>query len=158
MAKNKIGGELPLEQYRLAMEGLPFVTVDILFFNRLKTKTLLGKRANEPYAGVLYAFGGRLYKNEEFTDAAVRIAKKETGISLSPDDITFVGVLNEINETSRFEGINYHAVDLYFGCIVDEKQLVVPDDQHSELEWVSVDDPTLHPNVQTRIVGALRAL
>ena len=157
MTGKPLGGELSPERYREAMQELPLVTVDIIFFNPGKTKTLLGKRTNEPYTGDWYSFGGRLYKNEEFVDAAVRIAKKETGISLSSSELTFVGVLNEISDTSRFEGINYHAVDVYFGCTIEE-QAVVLDDQHSEAKWFDVSDPTLHPNIRTRIEGALRVL
>ncbi len=154
----KIGGEeLSPDDYRSAMEKLPLVTVDIIFFNPEKTKTLLGRRINEPYAGMFYSFGGRLYKNEEFVDAACRIAKKETGISLSPSELTFAGILNEISDNSRFDGINYHAVDVYFGCIVSERDVSL-DDQHSEAKWFDVNDPTLHPNIKRRIDGALRAL
>ena len=157
MNMKMIGGELPLEHYRLAMEEFPLVTVDILFFNPEKTKTLLGKRAYEPCKGVFFTFGGRLHKNEEFVDAALRIARDETDISLSPADIKFAGVLNEIHDTSKFDGINYHAVDVYFACSIEERTPVL-DDQHSEAAWFDVDDPTLHPNVRTRITGALHAL
>lgn len=157
MRGKHIGGELPIERYREVMENLPLATVDVLFFNPEKTKTLLGKRVSEPYAGLWYAFGGRLYKNEEFKDAAVRIAEEEAGIHLSPDDLIFAGVLNEISANSRFEGINYHAVDIYFACVIEERVPTL-DRQHSEAAWLSVEDPTLHPNVQARIAGALRAL
>ncbi|MDO8514676.1 MAG: NUDIX domain-containing protein [bacterium] len=149
--------ELSFDDYRFAMEKLPLATVDILFFNSEKTKTLLGRRENEPYAGTFYSFGGRLLKNEELADAACRIAKKETGVSLSPSKLTFVGILNEISDNSRFDGINYHAVDIYFGCVI-EKQAITLDEQHSEAKWFDVNDPTLHPNVRARIDGALRAL
>ena len=150
-------GELPLDSYRKAMHELPLVTVDILFFNPEKTKTLLGKRVREPYARIWYAFGGRLHKNEEFADAALRIGKKECGLVLKAENIMQAGVLNEISPNSIFEGVNYHSVDIYFGCIIEE-QPVVLDDQHSEARWFDVNDPTLHPNVQKRIAGALGAL
>ena len=146
-----------MDRYRAAMQELPLVTVDIIFLSPNKTKILLGKRTNEPYAGEFYSFGGRLYKNEGFKDAACRIAKEEVGISLTPDEITFVGVLNEINDGSIFEGINYHTVDVYFVCTIESGTTSL-DSQHSEMRWFSVDDANLHPNVKVRIEGALRVL
>lgn len=156
MMDKQVGGKLPLERYRTAMEELPLVTIDVIFLNPERTKILLGKRTNEPYAGIFYSFGGRLYKNEDFLDAARRIAKEEVGIELSPSGLTFAGVLNEINAASIFERVNYHAVDVYFVYVIDGKS-VKPDGQHSALAWFPVDDAHLHPNVRARIEGALRA-
>lgn len=155
--KHTTGGELPPEPYRQAMENVPLVTVDVLFFNPEKTKTLLGRRTNEPYAGMWYSFGGRLYKNEEFVDAAIRLAKKETGVSLSPDNLVQAGVLNEINPNSIFDGINYHSVNIYFACIIDHTDVSL-DHQHSEARWIDIDDQSLYPYVRAKIAGALHAL
>lgn len=152
-----IGGEVPLERYRSVMEEFPLATVDVVLLNPDRTKTLLGKRTRDPYVGQFCTFGGRLYKNEEFKDAAIRIAKEETGIALSPAELTFAGVINEINDNSVFPGVGYHAVDIYFVCVIKE-QAVVLEEQHSEAQWLSVEDQTFHPNVRTRIEGALRAL
>jgi len=155
MSEQRIGGTLPIERYRAAMEDMPIVTVDVIFLNPDKTKILLGKRTNEPYAGQFYSFGGRLYKNEDFLDAAYRIAKQEVGVSLLPQALTFAGILNEINDSSIFEGVNYHTVDVYFVCSIEDES-VQPDSQHSEIGWFSVDDAGLHPNVKARIEGALK--
>ena len=157
MAQNKIKGELSIEQYRAAMETLPLPTVDVVLFNAEKSEVLLGKRVKEPYAEMFCTFGGRLYKNEEFADEACRIIKKETGLSLSPSEITFAGVINEINDVSLFEGVSYHSVDIYFGCVIEEQAITI-DDQHSEARWLPVEYPTLPPHVRARINGALRAL
>jgi len=155
MSKLRVGGSLPLERYRAAMEDVPIVTIDVLFLNPDKTKILLGKRVNEPFAGEFYSFGGRLYKNEEFLDAALRITKQELGFSIPPTALTFGGVLNEMNDSSIFGGVNYHTVDVYFVCTVED-EVPVLDSQHSEARWFSVDDPALHPNVKARIEGALK--
>ncbi len=149
--------ELPRDQYRLAMQELPLVTIDVLFFNADGTKILLGKRRNEPYAGVFFSFGGRLYKNEELIDAACRVAEKEVGVTLSPSDLTFGGVYNEISPNSVFEGINYHAVDIYFYTLIGDTDVEL-DDQHTEARWFPVEDPNIHPNVRARIDGACAAM
>ena len=148
---------MPIERYRAAMEEFPIVTVDVVFLSPDKKKILLGKRINEPYAGEFYSFGGRLYKNEDFVDAAIRIAKQELDISLTPQTLTFAGALNEINDSSIFEGLNYHAVDVYFVCTIENKETAL-DAQHSEVQWFPVDAPDLHPNVKARIHGALKAI
>ncbi len=157
MSALPIGGRLPLERYRQTMDESPIVTVDVLFLNPEKTKLLLGKRINEPYKDWFYSFGGRLYKNEEFMQAAIRIAKEEIGVSLYPSALTFIGVLNEVGDSSIFEGVNYHAVDVYYYCTIEEKDIVL-DGQHSETAWFSLDDETLHPNVINRIVGLKKIL
>jgi colanic acid biosynthesis protein WcaH len=157
MSEFPVGGRIPLERYRTAMEDMPIVTIDVLFLNPEKTKILLGRRINEPYAGKFYSFGGRLFKNEALLDAARRIAKEEVGIALAPDDLTFHGIVNEINPSSIFEGVNYHTVDVYFVCTITD-EAVTPDSQHSEMQWFSVDDPDLHPNVKARIKGGLQSL
>ena len=157
MTQFPVGGMMPRERYRAAMEDMPIVTVDVLFFNPDKTKILLGKRTNQPYAGQFYSFGGRLFKNEDLLDAAFRIAKQEVGISLLPQALTFAGVLNEINDSSIFEGVNYHTVDVYFACTIND-EAVQPDSQHSEIQWFPIDDVSLHPNVKARIEGALRPM
>lgn len=157
MSTLPVGGKIPLERYRAAMEDLPIVTIDVLFFNPEKTKLLLGKRVNEPYADEFYSFGGRLYKNENLFDAACRIAKEELGIIRTPDELTYGGIINEINPSSIFDGVNYHTLDVYFACALAD-ETVQFDGQHSEMQWFSVDDETLHPNVKIRIEGSLRAL
>ncbi len=157
MSEPHVGGKLPLDRYRAAMEELPIVTIDVIFLNPDKTKILLGKRTNEPYAGQFYSFGGRLYKNEDFLNAACRIAKQEVGVLLLPQSLTFAGVLNEINDSSIFEGVNYHTVDIYFVCTIKDEAVQL-DSQHNEVQWFSVDDAALHPNVVARIKGALTAL
>lgn len=157
MDHNVTSNDLPLERYRALMEDAPICTIDVVFLNPDKTKVLLGKRVNEPFAGVFFCFGGHLKKNEEFLHAACRIAKQEVGISIAPAELTFGGVLNEINDSSIFAGVNYHDVDVYFSCGIEE-QAVVLDGQHSEARWFPVNDPALHPNVRARIAGALRAV
>ena len=149
--------KVPLEQYRETMRDFPIVTVDVIFLNADRTKVLLGRRTSEPHAGKFYSFGGRLYKNEDLKEAACRIAQEEVGITLAPRELRFAGVLNEIDDNSKFEGINYHAVDLYFGCVIGDV-VVSLDPQNSEARWFDVNDATHHPYVREKIAGALRAL
>ncbi len=149
---------VPIETYRTLLEFSPVCTVDVIFFNPNKTLTLLGKRVNNPYQNILYTFGGRLRKNEAFKEAAVRIAEKETGIIVHESDLIFVGVENEITDSSIFEGVNYHAVALYFACIIPKDTIVTLDPQHSIYSWTPVDDQSLHPNIKNRINNSIKVL
>ncbi len=157
MSKLPVGGKLPTDRYRQAMEDSPIVTVDVLFLDSEKKHILLGLRENEPYKGEYYSFGSRMYKNEDFMQAAIRITKEEIGVSLYPSALTYVGAINEINEISIFEGVNYHAVDIYFYCVIDSTSIVL-DDQHSKTKWFDLDDESIHPNVKTRIEGLKKIL
>lgn len=157
MSHLPVGGRLPLERYRQTMEDSPIVTVDILFLDIDKKQLLLGLRENEPYKGEFYSFGSRMYKNEDFMQAAIRIAKEEIGVSLHPSALTYVGAINEINEISIFEGVNYHAVDIYYYCVIDSTSIML-DQQHSETKWFDLDDDSIHPNVRTRIEGLKKIL
>ncbi len=150
--------DVPAETYRMLLEFSPVCTVDVVFFNPKKTLTLLGKRVNNPYKDTMYTFGGRLRKNETFKKAAVRISEKETGIVMRAPDLTFVKVEDEINDSSIFEGVNYHAVALYFACVISEDTKVILDAQHSAYAWVPVTDLNLHPNIKNRIANSLKAL
>lgn len=143
--------------YRTLMEVSPICTVDVIFLDAKKNRTLLGRRTSAPYRDAFFSFGGRLHKNEEFVEAALRIARSETGILLKAEDMVFAGILNEIAPDSKFEGINYHAVDVYFGVQVDHETFEL-DFQHSDAAWVAVDDPSLHPNVRFKVQKAIEAL
>lgn len=157
MSTHPIGGKLPTDRYRQGMEDSPIVTVDVLFLDADKKRILLGLRENAPYKGEYYSFGSRMYKNEDFIQAAIRIAKEEIGVSLTSPDLTYVGAINEINDTSIFEGVNYHAVDIYFYCVIDSESIVL-DQQHSDTKWFDLNDESIHPNVRTRIEGLKKVL
>lgn len=153
-----IGGRLPLERYRQLMDDGPIVTVDVMFLNPERTKLLLGKRINEPYKDEYFSFGGRLYKNEAFIDAACRITKEELGLDIPASELTFAGVTADFGDSSIFEGVNYHSVDIFYVCTITEDLNVSLDAQHSDVKWFSLDDTTLHPFVQNRIQGVKKTL
>lgn len=141
---------LPLATYRKILDITPVCTVDVLFFNSTKTKTLLFKRENDPLKGVYFSMGGRLGKNETLEDCAVRQAFKETGISIKKSKLTFGGVQEEIHPNSIFKNVSYHAVDTFYGYILKNESVKL-DSQHSDSKWFSVTDKTLHPFIKAKI-------
>ncbi len=144
--------------FKEILSFVPICTVDIVFFNKEKNKILLCKRINQPLEGVYFINGGRLFKNEELEDCAVRQAKTELGISVDKNKLIFGGVSNEIFDTSRFENVGYHAMDVFFGYIIDENIEIKFDEQHSDHKWFQTDDLRLHPFIKRRIDSLIKKL
>jgi colanic acid biosynthesis protein WcaH len=149
---------LPLEQYKTLMEIAPIATVDVIFFNETKDKTLLFRRVNEPLKGTYFTIGGRLAKGETFVECALRQAKRELGLSLDPDRLWFGGVQEEIHPNSSFPGISYHSVDLFYGYILEADVTPQLDPQHDAYSWFSTTDETLHSLLKSKVKKTLTAL
>ena len=147
---------IPAEKYQGILEAMPICAVDVVFFNEDKTKTLLFKRLNEPLKGTYFSIGGRLLKNEKLEDCAVRQAFREVGIRVQKDQLVLGGVQEEIHDASAFGEISYHAIDIFYGYVLSSGEKITLDDQHSEYQWFSVSDTTLHPFIKTKIASLLR--
>lgn len=143
------------ETYSKIMELMPICTVDVHFFNPDLTKTLLFLRNNEPLKNEYFSIGSKLNKNEDLTDAAIRIANEEIGLIVPKDALIFGGVNNEIFTISAFAGIGYHTVNLFFGTIIDDDSKIMLDAQHSMKQWFDVDDKNLHPHLRVKISALL---
>ena len=143
------------EKYKEILDIAPVCTVDVLFFNKDRTKTLLFKRQNDPLKGVYFSIGGRLQKNEMFLNCALRQNLLEAGIDIKINEIFFGGVQEEIHPNSIFEGVSYHAVDIFYGYVLEDEKIEL-DKQHSDYRWFSVNDDTLHPFIKTKISSLLK--
>lgn len=150
---------IPEATYKTMIEHLPICTVDVLFFNEDKTKTLLFRRNNEPAKGIYYSIGGRLDKNETFLECAVRQAKRELNIDINPDRTVFGGVIKESFENSAFGEEPYSNVDLFYGYVLEDENIKLAlDDQHNDYKWFSVEDQSIYPFVKSKIKQTLSAL
>lgn len=138
------------------METMPICTVDVLFFNGDKTKTLLFKRNNEPMKGAYFSIGGRLTKGELLEECAVRQASREAGIAIRKDGLVFGGMQEEMCPNSIFQGISYHAIDIFYGYILTNEEIKL-DVQHSDYQWFSISDERLHPFIKTKVESLLKA-
>ena len=147
---------IPSGEFQKIVDTVPICTVDVLFFNSDKTETLLFRRQNEPLKGTFFSLGGRLLKGESLEDCAVRQAMREAGIAVRKEELTFGGVQGELHHNSMFKGVAYHAIDVFYGHILHEEDVLL-DSQHSVYQWFLVSDPTLHPFVQSKISGILKA-
>ena len=150
---------IPTDQYKMVMDIAPIATVDVLFFNKDKSKTMLFRRVNEPLRGVYFTMGGRLAKGETFIECALRKAKEELNFTLDPSMLVFAGVQEEIHPNSIFSGISYHAVDLFYGYILEDDEIIQTlDTQHDDAQWFSVSDETLHSILKTKLSQTLKQL
>ncbi|MBC7504070.1 NUDIX domain-containing protein [Candidatus Gracilibacteria bacterium] len=139
--------------YTDILRNMPIPTVDILFLNS-QNQILLGKRNNEPLMGIYYIPGGRVNKGERSLDATKRKVFEELGINIDISRLQFVGVYDDIFENSAFDDITTHCIPvtyLYQLNSYEELELSLGDAQHSDLQFFSLDDPSLHEMVQMRV-------
>ena len=146
---------IPAETYQWILEVMPICAVDVVFFNKDKTKTLLFKRLNEPLKGKYFSIGGRLLKNEKLEDCVVRQALWEVGVQIQKDRLILGGVQEEIYGTSAFGEISYHAIDIFYGYVLGDEEITL-DNQHSDYQWFSVSDDTLHLFIKTKVTSLLK--
>ena len=146
---------IPTKKYHGVLEVMPICAVDVVFFNKDKTKTLLFKRLNEPLKGTYFSIGGRLLKNEKLEDCAVRQALREAGVRIQKDQLVLGGVQEEIFGASAFGEISYHAINIFYGCVLSDEEITL-DNQHSDYQWFSVSDETIHPFIKTKVTSLLK--
>lgn len=142
--------------YKNLLRYFPVPTVEVVFFDKTMKKTLLFRRNNQPLKGVFFSMGGRILKNEQLLEAAVRKVKEEIGVIVNPKKLFFGGVQDEIHTKSIFPNIGYHCINIYFGYILNEERIVL-DSQHSEARWFSVSNKKIHYFVKNKIRNLISA-
>ena len=126
--------------FQTVIENVPLVSIDlcIVYDGRL----LLGMRNNEPLKGVWFTPGGRILKNETWTESLKRIALSELGLQVDgPENFQLMGVWDHFYDNSVIsKNISTHYVNLPhympMECLPDLKL----DDQHDEMAWFDLDD------------------
>jgi colanic acid biosynthesis protein WcaH len=135
------------------INATPLVSVDLIIQNP-KQQILLGKRLNRPAMGFWFVPGGRIRKNETLDKAISRISHTELGITLSRQDSHLLGAYDHIYTDNYFDkdGINTHYIALGYAFTLDEIPKIQTDDQHSDINWFSVEQllkhPDIHPNTK----------
>ena len=101
----------------------------IVVFNKNLSKTLMCKRAKEPYKGMLNLVGGKIERENDGVNEAYRELREETNINC--DDITLVHFMN----------IEYVTLDkyleVYYGILNKDVSLV---EEVNKLEWIDMND------------------
>jgi len=140
---------LDAQTFKTVIENTPLVSIDLCLV--CDGQVLLGKRANEPLKDEWFTPGGRIYKNETWQDALLRIAEVELGLSgIAVEDFALMGMWDHFYSNSALDqNTSTHYVNLpHYAEFKSEPQIAL-DDQHGEFEWfdlsVVADDEKFHP-------------
>jgi 8-oxo-dGTP pyrophosphatase MutT (NUDIX family) len=116
-----------------------------------KRQVLLQQRQNTGFADGLWdlSCSGHVEQNESMTDAAIREAKEELGISIDRCNLKFFTLIHK-----RDKACNLTYYNAYFVCTeyADQPRICEPD-KCSKLEWFDFDNlpATLIPDRQSAL-------
>ncbi len=123
------------------VKNSPLVSIDLIVRNA-QNEVLLGLRNNEPAKNYWFTFGGRIYKNERIAQAFERIVQEEIEVDVNITDAQFVGVFEHLYEENFAEepGFGTHYVVLAFEVKLIESLRGLPNVQHNQYRWFTVED------------------
>lgn len=101
----------------------------IVVFDCEMKKTLMCKRAKEPYLGMYNLVGGKIEKEHDGLNEVYRELREETNIS--EDDINLTHFMN-----IEYVAMN-KSLEVYFGILNKEVKLI---EEVNELEWVPINE------------------
>ncbi len=111
---------------------------------------LLGWRNNPPAKGYWFVPGGRILKDELFAKAFQRIVKVETGLSLTLDDATFLGIYEHLYPEDNFSqdpSFGTHYIVIAYRIKLTYSLPELPKEQHSDYWWATIDEVLEESNV-----------
>jgi colanic acid biosynthesis protein WcaH len=133
------------ELYNEIISNIPICCVDVVIM--YNSQVLLVKRKDEPCKDQWWIPGGRLLKNEELRDCAIRKAYEEVGLKC------FVGPMIHTEETIFKTGPNnipVHSVNICFMVFpyMDKELKVVLDSHGYDYKWIDgIELNCYHPYV-----------
>jgi len=122
--------------FKTVVDSAPLISIDILI--KKDNKILLGKRINKPAQGYFFSIGGRINKNETIDNAMARVALNELNIELK-SVLKFIGVFEHFYDDSIYKDLSTHYVNLAYEYEVEETP-DLPTEQHSEYQWLTIDE------------------
>ncbi len=139
---------LEKDEYLNIINLIPITSIDVLMVNNLGD-ILLGLRRNNPAKGMWFVPGGVIKKGETIDNAFHRIIKKETGISTDIKDAIFIGVYQHFYDTNFADvpDIKTQYTVLRYDIKFNKEINPIPDYQHSEFKWFSIDELIKDSNV-----------
>jgi colanic acid biosynthesis protein WcaH len=116
-----------------------------------RDRILVGLRKNEPAKGYWFVPGGRILKGERIAEAFGRIAYDELGVRPLFDDARFLGVFEHLypNNFTESEDFGTHYVVLAYEVKINERELSLPRNQHSEYKWLRKEALNKESNVHS---------
>lgn len=89
---------------------------------------------------MLVCSAGRVLKNESIKDAFSHLCLHELGLECGLEDANFVGPFEHFYQDSIFaESVSTHYIVLAYEILVDEIQLDLPTEQHSQYQWFNIN-------------------
>ena len=138
---------LPLPTFKTIIKSAPLISIDLIVQNT-QDQVLLGYRNNRPAQGFWFVPGGRILKDESMAAAFKRLTSIELGAEFDITQAQFIGPFEHFyTDNVTEEQFSTHYIALAYRLLVDETQLQLPLDQHSQYTWMSVDELLIHPNV-----------
>lgn len=129
------------------IDSTPLISIDLVVKNQ-QGKALLGFRTNRPAQNFWFVPGGRIQKNESIKNAFTRLCQNELGLTCTIAQATFLDHFEHFYDDSVFgEHVSTHYVVLGYEIIVDESQLSLPTEQHSNYQWFDVKTLLTQDNV-----------
>jgi len=138
--------------FKTVVDSAPLISIDILI--KKDNKILLGKRINKPAQGYFFSIGGRINKNETIDNAMARVALNELNIELK-SVLKFIGVFEHFYDDSIYKDLSTHYVNLAYEYEVEETP-DLPTEQHSEYQWLTIDELLESNQVHEYVKGYFR--
>ena len=126
---------LDAQSFKTTIENTPLVSIDLCLV--CDGQILLGKRNNEPLKGDWFTPGGRIYKNETWQHALLRVTEVELGLcAIAVESFSLMGIWDHFYNNSAFdENISTHYVNLPHYLEFKSKPQIILDDQHDTCNW-----------------------
>jgi len=154
--KKKPPNYLPEKIHKICLDNIPIVSVDVVIFNSNADKVLLFRRNNNPLKGIYYSLGGRVLKNENLINTAIRKLKDEAGINIVSEALCFGGFMEEFYENSVYQGVDTHNINIFFSYISQHEVIFKLDDQHSTYKWFDIESEDIHPHIRAKIDAIIK--
>jgi len=137
---------IPEDDYLKIIEVIPIPCVDLLIVHQ--RRCLLLRRNNEPGKGHYWFPGGRIFKMEKLSDAAIRKAKEEINLKCKFEKI--ISVEETIFEKQGQMSTDIHTINICCYLTAESISNMKIDKYHDEFIWVTHEnfvDFDLHPAV-----------
>jgi colanic acid biosynthesis protein WcaH len=133
--------------FETVIDSTPLISIDLVVRNP-QGHALLGYRTNRPAKDHWFVPGGRILKSESMKNAFTRLCQQELGLTCSLELANFLGLFEHFYDDSVFgEHVSTHYVVLGYEITVDECQLSLPSEQHSQYQWFDIDTLLTQDNV-----------
>jgi colanic acid biosynthesis protein WcaH len=142
----------PKDEYLIVIKNTQLIALDLIIINEFN-QVLLGYRNNQPAKNTWFTFGSRVYKDETFEEACLRVSTTEIGTTINLEQCYKKGVYKH-NYHNNFDNDNYGTNYIVFAYIYNCKKDSINingDNQHSNYVWFDIDNILNEPSVHNYV-------